>query len=56
MEIDMISTTDMRKKVVDMTIGELFELFTKVIRECKRQDDEKAEREYRKLNGTKVPQ
>ena len=44
------------KKVSDLTISELFDLMVKAVRECKRQDDEKAEIEYRKLGGTKVPQ
>ena len=43
------------KKVSDLTISELFDLMVKAVRECKRQDDEKAEMEYQKLTGGKVP-
>ena len=43
------------RKVSDLTIADLYELIPKIVRECKRQDDEQAEREYRKLTGTKVP-
>ena len=43
------------KKVSDLTVSELFDLMVKAVRECKRQDDEKAEIEYQKLTGGKVP-
>lgn len=44
------------RKVSDLTITDLYELIPKIERECKRQDAEQAEIEYRKLAGTKVPQ
>ena len=47
---------DKSKKVPDLTVDELFGLMIKAIRECKRQNAEEAEMEYRLLTGTKVPQ
>lgn len=44
------------KRVSDLTVAEAFELMIKAVKECKKQDAEQAEIEYRKLTGTKVPQ
>ena len=43
------------RQLSDLTVDEAFGLMVKAVKECKRQDAEKAEIEYRKLNGTKVP-
>lgn len=49
-KLDYICAEDLRaRKVSDLTISELFDLIVRAVKECKKQDVEQSEAEYKRL-------